>query len=53
MYNLPVEQMHAPVVGPLHANQKDLLQGRCSCLCTVLAACCRCLFSDGCLSRFI
>lgn len=27
MYNLPVEQMHAPVVGPLHANQKDLLQG--------------------------
>ena len=24
MYNLPVEQMHAPVVGPLHHNQKDL-----------------------------
>jgi hypothetical protein len=27
MYNLPAEQMHAPVIGPLHHNQKDLLQG--------------------------
>ncbi|PSC68216.1 Pre-mRNA-processing factor 17, partial [Micractinium conductrix] len=27
MYNLPVEQMHAPVVGPLHHNQKDLTAG--------------------------
>ncbi|EFN53026.1 hypothetical protein CHLNCDRAFT_32300 [Chlorella variabilis] len=26
MYNLPVEQMHAPVVGPLHHNQKNLTQ---------------------------
>lgn len=27
MYNLPVEQMHAPIVGPLHHNQKDLMAG--------------------------
>lgn len=27
MFNLPVEQMHAPVVGPLHHNQKHALSG--------------------------
>ncbi|PRW45460.1 pre-mRNA-processing factor 17-like isoform X1 [Chlorella sorokiniana] len=27
MYNLPVEQMHAPVMGPAHHNQKSALAG--------------------------
>ncbi len=27
MYNLPVDQMHAPVMGPAHHNQKSALAG--------------------------
>ena len=53
MYNLPVEQMHAPVMGPTHHNQKSALagaqQGRAaggagksvSCVVVFATCCCR------------